>query len=87
VPLTAEQRSLRARLAAYSMHARHEARETTAAAREARWRRYLEAVDPEGTLPPAERQRRAEALRRADMARLAYLSARSRQKKRQRRNQ
>ena len=69
---------MRARMAALAMHARHDTRETTAAARSAKWARYLDLVDPDRELSGAERQRRAEAARRADMARLAYRSSRAR---------
>jgi hypothetical protein len=35
-------------------------------------------VDPTRSLPPAERQRRADAAKKAHFSRLAYLSAKSR---------
>lgn len=66
-------RSIRARVAAYSMHARHDPRETTARARQAFLSAFERTVDPDGALPPAERARRAEAAKRAHFARLAYL--------------
>ena len=72
--------SLHARVAAYERWAKEPNRRTaTQKARDAKWRRYLEKVDPDGTLPEAERIRRAEALRRADMARMALQSVRVRQ--------
>lgn len=77
-PLTPEQRVLRARLGAYALHAKYDSRELTAAARDARWQRHLDAVDPDGTLPRAERVRRATARQREEMARLALLSSRAR---------
>jgi len=80
-PLTAAQRSLRARLAAYQLHATHDPRETTAAARAAQWQYYLAQVDPEGKLSAEERERRALAARRAHMIHLALLSSRARAKK------
>lgn len=72
---------MRARIGAYAMHARHDTRRTTASARAAFLARFEAEVDPEGVLTPAERERRAEAARKAYFARLAYQSARSRAKK------
>lgn len=76
--LTPEQRTLRARLAAHTMHAMYDSRETTAHARSARWERYLVQVDPDGVLPKTERIRRAEHARQADMLRLSLASAQAR---------
>jgi hypothetical protein len=45
-----------------------------------REKRYLEKVDPEGVLAPDERAKRADALMRADMQRLAIKSAAVRKK-------
>jgi hypothetical protein len=72
------ERSLRARLAAHSMHAQHDARETTTAARAAFLARFEVEVDPDGTLSPEERRRRAEHARRAYFTRLALASAKAR---------
>lgn len=77
-PLTPSERVLRARMAAYMLHARHDPRETTQAARRAFDQRFLDQVDPERRLSERERHRRAEAARRAYFTRLAYLSARRR---------
>jgi hypothetical protein len=76
--LSPSQRSIRARLAAHQMHARHDGREVTANARKAFVERFERQVDPDGVLPVAERQRRAEHAMRAHMARLALRSARVR---------
>ena len=65
------------------MHAAHDAKKTTANARAARWRRYEDRVDPDRTLSEADRQRRAESLRQADMTRLALRSAQARRKRKQ----
>ena len=73
--LTPEQRSMRARLAAYSLHAQRDPRETTRPARDAFLARFERQVDPDGTLSLAERQRRAEAARRAHMTALALRSS------------
>lgn len=78
--LTPEQRSLRARLAAHELHARHDSKQLTAPARAAFMDSFLAKVDPEGVLPEAERIRRAQHLRKAHFARLALLSAKARAK-------
>lgn len=80
--LTPEQRSLRARLAAYSLHAKVDSREHTVPARAAFLGRFETEVDPDGVLPEAERQRRAECAKRAYFLRLALASARARQARR-----
>jgi hypothetical protein len=76
------ERALRARLAAHAMHGRNDARATTAKARAAFLARFERQADPEGRLPPAERQRRAQQLRRAYFARLALASAKARRARR-----
>lgn len=75
------QRTLQARLAAYAMHARHDGREVTANARKAFTERFEREVDPDGVLPVAERQRRAEHAMRAHMTRLALRSAQARRRR------
>jgi hypothetical protein len=81
-PLTAEQRKLRAKLAAHAMHARHDARETTEAARKAFLTKFLDEVDrAEPGLPEPERLRRADQLLRAHMSKLALASSRKRKKR------
>jgi len=83
--LTPAERTLRARLAAHTMHAQHDARETTAAARAAFLARFEAEVDPDGALPPEERRRRAEQARSAYFTRLAFARAKAaRQAKAQR---
>ena len=84
-PLTPEQRALRARLAAYAMHARNDAKETTAPARAAFDERFYREVDPDNVLSAEERERRANAARRAYFTRLAFESSRKRRQRRQRR--
>lgn len=76
--MTPEQRTKRARLAAYAMHAKHDSKDITAKARATFLQRFEEQVDPDRTLPEAERQRRADHARKAHFARLAYLSAKAR---------
>ena len=73
--------ALRGRIGAYTLHARHDARATTAKARASFLARFEREVDPDRVLPEAERLRRAESARRAHFARLALASARARAKK------
>lgn len=79
--MTPEQRTLRARIAAHAMHARHDTQKTTSAGREAFLARFEREVDPDGTLPPAERARRAEHARKAYFTGLALKSSRARSRK------
>lgn len=76
--LSPQQRSLRARLAAHTMHSRGL---TNVAPARAAWEaRFETQVDPTGSLPVAVRQKRAEHARKAYMAGLALKSARARSK-------
>ena len=65
-------------MGAFALHARHDPRETTRAARSKFLERFVREVDPEGILPRAERERRAAALRRLHFTRLALASAQAR---------
>jgi hypothetical protein len=76
--LSAPERTLRARLAAYEKWATHDPKGGTAAARAAFRARFASEVDPDGVLDPAERARRAESAFRAHMTRLAFKSAKAR---------
>ena len=80
--LSPAERSLRARLAAYAMHAQHDSRETSAPGRAAFLARFETDVDPDGRLDPEERRRRAEHARSAYFARLALASVAARRAKR-----
>lgn len=82
--LTPAERSLRARIGAYALHAQHDPRQTTAAARAAFLQRFVREVDPHLRLTAPERLRRAEAARKAYFTRLAYRSARRRNRRRAR---
>jgi hypothetical protein len=75
--LSPAERTLRARLAAHTMHAKHDARQTTAAARAAFLARFEAEVDPDGALSPEERRRRAEQARSAYFTRLAFERAKA----------
>ena len=68
---TPAQRRLAAQVAAHSLHAQRDPRETTAKARATFLSSFEKAVDPEGVLPPAERARRAESARKAHFSRMA----------------
>lgn len=77
--LTPEQRTLRARLGAHSLHATiTDETAHTAPARKAFLDKFVAEVDPDGQLPEAERERRAAHAHKAYMARLAFESARIR---------
>jgi hypothetical protein len=85
MPLTPAEKSLRARVAVHESWARtDDPAARTAAARKASpgSLEYFERqVDPDGTMPEAERRRRAEHLRKAHFQRLALASARARRRK------
>jgi hypothetical protein len=76
--LSPEQRRLRAQIAANTRWSREDPRVGTARARAAWYRRFLDQVDPDRTLPPAERDRRVQAALRAEMQRLALRSSKVR---------
>ena len=82
--MTPAERSLRGRIGAYSLHAQRDPRETTAKARASFLAKFELQVDPDHVLPRHERQRRADAARRAHMSRLALRSAQARARKRAR---
>lgn len=77
--LTQSQRSLRARLAAYSQHA--QGRTNTHVATAARLSRLEAKVDPDGTLHPEERARRMKLALKAQMTALALRASIARSKK------
>ena len=78
--LTPSERTLRSRLAAFTLHSKVDSRAHTAPAREAFNRGFLDEVDPDRTLPEAERERRAKQARKAYYVRLALKSATARRK-------
>lgn len=78
--LSPEQRSLRARIAAHTMHGKNDSRQTSANGRQAFLERFEREADPDGTLPPEERARRAEQLRKAYFTALAFKSAQARRR-------
>jgi hypothetical protein len=78
--LTPTERSLRAKAAAHTKWAHHDPVAGTAKARATFLQSFIDKVDPDRTLPEAERLRRAESARSAHFADLAYRSARARRK-------
>lgn len=72
------------RLGGLETSSRHDPRVYTAKARQTFLSRFALEVDPDQVLPPAERERRADALRRAHMTRLALKSAQARACRRRR---
>jgi hypothetical protein len=64
------------------MHAKYDSRQTSANGRAAFLTRFEREVDPDGTLDPQERARRAEHARSAHFARLALASAKAKRQKR-----
>jgi hypothetical protein len=74
---------MRARIAAYASHKRHDPRERMARARAAQFAQYEREVDPDGVLAPDERRRRAEMAYREHLSRMALRSAQKRRRKQQ----
>lgn len=82
MPASIRDRSLAGRIAAAERWANEPDRvAATASARKTFLERFERQVDPDGTLNPAERAKRAEHARRAYFLRLAKLSAESRRRK------
>ena len=79
--LSPAERTLRARLAAHSLHAQVNSRDHTEPARRAFMDRFEDEVDPNRVLPNAERQRRAEQAKKAYFTRLALKSVQSRRRR------
>ena len=79
--LSATERQIRGRIGAHKLHATHDPQEITAAARAAFLDRFEKEADPDGTLPPEERARRARHLRSAHFSRLALRSAQARRQR------
>lgn len=70
MPLTPEERSRHARMAALTRWSREDPALNMARARDGQWAKFERQVDPDGTLDPAERQRRAKRAQRAHMIKL-----------------
>lgn len=72
--------SLRNRVGAHVLHATRDSKKLSQPARDAFMARFDSEVDPDGTLDPAERARRAEHAKKAYFTRLALKSAKARRK-------
>lgn len=79
--LTPSERSLRARLAAHTLHAKVDSRAHTAPGRQAFLARFDKEVNPTGNLSQEERARRAEQAKKAYFVGLALRSAIARRQK------
>lgn len=80
--LSPAERSMRARIAAHTSWANTpDPAARTSRGTQALLAKFEHQVDPDGTLTPAERARRAEHARRAYFQRLAYKSAVARRRK------
>jgi len=78
----ANERRMIARIAAHTSWAKtHDRAARTKAARSRFRDRFYDQVDPNGELPPEERERRAENARRAYFTALALKSAQARRRK------
>jgi hypothetical protein len=73
--------ALRGRIGGFAKAARHSPEELTRAARDGFLARFALEVDPQNSLTPEERMRRALAARRAHMARLAHKSSQARRRR------
>ncbi len=78
MPLTPSQRSMRAQIAANTRWAHTDRRKASEDARQRQMAKYEALVDPDGTLEPDERSRRADNARKAAMQTLALRSAKAR---------
>lgn len=76
--LTPEQRTLRASIAAHTRWSREDPAANAARGQAGLLARFEREVDPGGTLPPAERERRVQSAYRAHMGRLALASSKAR---------
>lgn len=80
-PLTPEQRSQRARLAALTRWAHENPTKNAKRGQAGLLARFEREADPDGVLSTAERARRAEAALKAHMAKLALASSMARAKR------
>lgn len=83
MPLTPQQRSTRASIAAYSKVAQQGVAKVAQNVIDGQLKFYLRLVDPEGVLDEADRMQRAIAARRAHMRKASLASSRARQRRRE----
>jgi hypothetical protein len=84
IDLTPDERTTRARMAAHAMHSKYDSRAITTNARKAgpgNPEYFFDQVDPDRTLDPVERLRRAEHAKKAHFHGLALKSAKARRAK------
>jgi hypothetical protein len=81
MPMTPEERTLRAQIAAHTLHSRVDSRVHTEPARRAFLDSFEKKVDPEGVLPVEERRRRAEQAKSAHFKSMALKSAQVRRQR------
>ena len=79
------ERRLRARIGGLALASKRNPHEYTAKARLTFLSKFEGQVDPHGALPPAERQRRAEAAKKLHFSQLALKSVKARRSRSQRR--
>ncbi len=79
--LSPEQRSQRARIAAYQRWSKEDPAANAARGQAGLLARFLREVDPDHQLSEEERQRRAECARRAHMSRLAFRASKAKARK------
>ena len=80
-PLTPEQRSIRGAIAANDRWSREDPAENAARGQRGLIEKFRREVDPDGTLPEAERERRTQCAYRAHFQRLALASSKARSRK------
>jgi hypothetical protein len=79
--LSSTERTLRARKAAHTRWANTDSADASEAARRRIEDRFEKQVDPDGTLDPAERSRRAAHAKKAHLSGLALLSSQARRRR------
>jgi len=75
-----DERALISRMGAHALHSRHDSKAISQPARDAFMARFKRQVDPDGVLPPAERERRAAHAKKLYFTQLAFKSAKARAK-------
>lgn len=81
MPLSPAERWLRAQIAANTRWSREDPTTNALRAQAGLLAKFEREVDPDATLPPVERARRAESARKAHMLRLALRSSQARRRK------
>lgn len=76
--MTPAERRLRAQIAANTRWSREDPAVNAARGQAGLWDRFMREADPDGTLAPGERHRRAAAAYKAHFQRLAFASAKAR---------